>query len=425
MSFNQTGFKKYFKNTLWMFMTYGLRLFTGFFVGLWLARYLGPAEYGVYNYVISLTTIVITVATFGTTEIIVKKIIDSSEGSFESLKSGFNLRLILSFLLFIVLGFYAILFEENVEVKKYILISSFAIFFQPFEVVDSFFRAKVQAHKSSIGRMSQLIFSSIAKILLIVYQSPLYLFYLVFVFDSILYSVIIMSSYFKNNHNFFKLKSSFNTMKEIAHESFPLMVIAVTSLMLARFDLVLIGKLLDQTQVGLYSAASKTIEIGTLFAVLISLSLYPAILNSKKSDHQLYLKRMAMLNRLLVGGGVLLALFVFFFSDFVIQLLFGNKFDSSSEILQILSWNIVFISFYQVSYRWYLSENMQKLMMYKTLSAVAFNIILNFILIQQYGIKGAAYGSVLTSVIFHFLFEAVFKKTRECFKINTSFLRLR
>lgn len=420
---SKLGFRKYLNNTLWLFLTYGLRLFTGFFVGLWLARYLGPNEYGIYNYVISLTTIFITIASFGTTEIIVKKILHSPSETEENLKSGFYLRTLLTFLLFMILGIYAYFFEESPEVQIYILISSFALFFQPFEVVDSLFRAKVQVQKSSIGRMAQLSLSALAKILLIVYQAPLTWFYVLFVFDAAFYVAIIMTSYLKDYKNFITTTFSPQMIKQIAKESFPLMMIAVSALMLSRFDLVMIGKILTKTDVGFYSAASKTIEIGSLFSVLISLSLYPAILNSKKTNPDVYLKRMAMLNRLLVWGGLFLTAVVFIFAGPIIELLFGVKYMSSKEILKVLSFNILFTSFYQVSYRWYLSEDLQKFMMFKTLTAVAFNIGLNFILISKIGIMGAAIGSVTTSLIFYFFFEAFFKKTRACFKINTSFFR--
>lgn len=422
-SLKNTGFKKYFRNTMWLFLTYGLRLFTGFFVGLWLARYLGPEDYGIYNYVISFTTIIITISQFGTTEILIKKILDLPETTASSLKAGFDLRMLLSFGLFALFMLYIFLFEED-RTRSYLCISIVAIFFQPFEVVDSFFRAKVMSQKSSIGRMSQLAISSLLKIALIIYKAPLIWFYLVFVFDGIFYAAMVMSAYLKENENFLSFKASISTIKEIVRESFPLMVIAVTTLMLARFDLVLIGKLLTKVDVGLYSAASKTIEIGSLFSVIVSLSLYPAILNARKSNREVYEKRMATLNNFLVAGGMVLSLCVFFLAKPLIVVLFGNNFGPSQEILQILSFNILFVSFYQVSYRWYLSENLQHLMMIKTLIAVIFNISLNIILIQNLGIKGAAYGSLVTSFIFHFLYEAFSRRTRECFRINTSFLRL-
>lgn len=420
---NSSGFQRYLKNTFWMFLTYGLRLFSGFFVGLWLARYLGPRDYGIYNYVISFSSIFLTITAFGTPEIIVKKILEDE--SYSGLKAGFDLRLFLSLILYIFAGIYAFTFESDEEIRKFILISSMAIFFQPFEVVDSFFRARVQVRKSSIGRMAQLFISAIFKILLILYKAPFIWFYFVFVFDSIFYAAMVFGAYLKDHTSFILQQISWSAIRSLAKESFPLMVTAVSTLMLSRFDLVLIGKILNKEAVGYYSAASKTIEIGALFATIISLSIFPAILNAKKVNPELYLKRMAMLNRLLISGGVILFIFVFYFSDEMILSLFGDKFFESSEILKVLSLNLIFVSFQQVSFRWYLSEKLQDLMMYKTVSAVLFSIVLNLFLIPRYGILGAAYSSIVTSLLFHFLFELFFKRTRECFKINISFLNIK
>lgn len=419
-----SGFKRYFRNTLWLFLTVGLRLFTGFFVGLWLARYLGPEEYGTYNYVISIISIFITVAMFGTPEYLVKSILESKDKSLVILKDGFNLRAILSSILFALLVLYAYLFENNDIIRSYLLASSFALFFQTFEVVDSFFRANVQVRNSSISRMSQLLLSALLKIVLILYGANLKWFYIVFVFDAVFYAVLIMAAYLKNNVNFLKVKRSLLHIREVALGSFPLMIIAVASLMLARFDLVLIGKILGQSEVGFYSAASKIIEIGSLFSALVPLSLYPAILNSRQTNYEVYMTRMGMLNRFLVWAGILLSIIVYSFAGSLITLLFGERYSPSIEVIKILSLNITFLSFYQVSFRWYLSNNLQQFLMYKTLGAVVLSVLLNLLLIPRYGVKGAAITSVTISFFANFLFEAFFKKTRECFKINTSFLFL-
>ena len=48
---NHQGFAKYFKNTAWLFSEKILRMAVGLFVGIWVARYLGPEKYGLLSYV--------------------------------------------------------------------------------------------------------------------------------------------------------------------------------------------------------------------------------------------------------------------------------------------------------------------------------------------------------------------------------------
>jgi len=56
------GFRRYFANTSWMFAGQILRMVTGLLVGIWVARYLGPVQFGVFNYAIAFASIFGTVA---------------------------------------------------------------------------------------------------------------------------------------------------------------------------------------------------------------------------------------------------------------------------------------------------------------------------------------------------------------------------
>ena len=47
---NHQGFRKYFANTSWLFGEKILRMTVGLFVGVWVARYLGPEKFGLFSY---------------------------------------------------------------------------------------------------------------------------------------------------------------------------------------------------------------------------------------------------------------------------------------------------------------------------------------------------------------------------------------
>ncbi|MFZ2979126.1 MAG: oligosaccharide flippase family protein, partial [Candidatus Magasanikiibacteriota bacterium] len=50
---NHSGFQRYFKNTSWLFFSRIFILVLAFFISAYVARYLGPEEYGILNYIIS------------------------------------------------------------------------------------------------------------------------------------------------------------------------------------------------------------------------------------------------------------------------------------------------------------------------------------------------------------------------------------
>ena len=51
------GFMKYFKNTSWLFSEQILRMVVGLFVGIWVARYLGPERFGMFSYVLAILSL--------------------------------------------------------------------------------------------------------------------------------------------------------------------------------------------------------------------------------------------------------------------------------------------------------------------------------------------------------------------------------
>ena len=71
------GFMKYFKNTSWLVVEKILRLVVGLFVGVWVARYLGPKQFGVFSYVQSFVALFTPIASFGLDSIIVTEKINN------------------------------------------------------------------------------------------------------------------------------------------------------------------------------------------------------------------------------------------------------------------------------------------------------------------------------------------------------------
>ena len=70
--FENQGFKKYFFNTGWLMADKVLRLFVGLFVGVYVARYLGPEKFGVLNFAMSFVALFGAFAKLGLDGIVVR-----------------------------------------------------------------------------------------------------------------------------------------------------------------------------------------------------------------------------------------------------------------------------------------------------------------------------------------------------------------
>lgn len=67
--------QKILSNIGWLFADRILRMGIGLVVGVWVARYLGPEQFGIYNYAIAFVTLFSVFGTLGLDSIAVKKLI--------------------------------------------------------------------------------------------------------------------------------------------------------------------------------------------------------------------------------------------------------------------------------------------------------------------------------------------------------------
>ena len=68
----ESGLKRYFLNTSWLLMARVVQMLVSLVVGGMVARYLGPENYGTYNYVISFVGLFAALSTLGISSVVVR-----------------------------------------------------------------------------------------------------------------------------------------------------------------------------------------------------------------------------------------------------------------------------------------------------------------------------------------------------------------
>lgn len=96
MSENKVN-KRIISNVFWALVGKMTGLVSALLVGILVARYLGPTQYGVMNYAISFVTLFLVIATFGFENIEIREEAKANEQKDTILGTVFILRLLLSF----------------------------------------------------------------------------------------------------------------------------------------------------------------------------------------------------------------------------------------------------------------------------------------------------------------------------------------
>jgi len=399
---NHQGIRRYGASTLWLFAEQVLRMVAGFLVGVWVARYLGPEKFGLFSYALAFVSIFQGIAKLGLDGIVVRDLVQEPEKRDVYLGTSFWLKLlggVITFLIIAIVLFIQSIFTSNFfsETNIYILIIAFGIIFQSFEVIDFYYQATVQAKYISIRRIIQLIFSSIIKICLVLIGADLIWFVLVSLFDIISLSIMGWLIYRSQGLSNFVRYFDIGIGKKLLRDSLPLLLSSIAVSIYMRIDQVMIKNMLGDREVGLYSAAMRLVEVWYFIPMIITQSVFPAIV-SRYNDKQEFYRRLVILSAVMGYLGLFLSIILSLSSYFIVKILYGEKFLDSASVLSILSF-IIFISFWMSGVSKRQAIDMQKFALFATILSAISNIILNLIFIPLYGVEGAAIVSVLNQFI--------------------------
>lgn len=172
--------------------------------------------------------------------------------------------------------------------------------------------------------------------------------------------------------------------------------------------------MLNNNELGIYSlAATLASNLILIIQVIIPL-LVPKLGEIKEKK--------AQLNKLrnIVVYATILLLFInivfFYFGGFLINLVFGEKYDDSFPVFITLLIATSILSIESILAQYYATIGKIKFLIYYWIVTLAINIVLNYLWIPTYGIIGAAWSSLITYSIM--LILVLIKVLKEYFYIR-------
>jgi len=410
---NHQGFRRYAANTSWMMGEKILRMFVGLFVGIWVARYLGPEQFGLLSYAQSFVFLFTAIATLGLDGIVVRELVKDQSRRDELLGTAFGLKLIGALLILPVLWLAVQITSNDSYTNLLVFIIASATVFQSFNVIDFYYQARVKSKYVALANSVALGTSSAIKIALILNDAPLMAFAVMVTFDAFVLSLGLVFFYkATSKEKLFSWQFRAATAKRLLKDSWPLILSGLVISIYMKIDQVMIKEMLNADAVGQYAAAVRLSEAWYFIPMVIANSVFPAIINAKKISEELYLQRLQRLYTLMVWMAIGIALPVTFLSNWLINLLYGPEYQKAAGVLMVHVWAGVFV-FLGVAFSKYLtSENLVIKSFYRTAIGAVANVLLNFLLIPLFGILGAAVATLLGQLISNMVYDVFDKELR-------------
>ncbi len=425
---NHSGFRKYFDNITWLMAERVLRMTVALLVGVYVARYLGPVRFGMLSYANSFVGLFLALATLGIESIVIRELVKRPKSRNELLGTAFGLKFIGTIIMWLIILISVPLTDNDTQSNIFIAIISLAVIFQAFNVIDFNFQAEVKSKYVVQVQFIQLFFTSFAKLFLIYINAPLLWFVWIFCFDAFSLALGLVVMYLLRSGDFLHWKWRWDVARSLLLDSWPLILSGVLVSIYVNIDQVMIKMMIDEQAVGYYAIATRLSTAWYFIPIAVTSSMFPAILNAKYNNPDVYHQRLQTLYDILLWMAILIAITIFYLSDLIIDLLVGGEYAPAASVLSIAIIAGIFTNIGLINNKFFEAENRQIDILYRSLLGVSVNIMLNIILINKYGIYGAAMATIAaqfsTSLVYTYLkrdSRVLFFMFLKCFDVRRVF----
>jgi O-antigen/teichoic acid export membrane protein len=234
------------------------------------------------------------------------------------------------------------------------------------------------------------------------------LMYLAFIVAKLVYLLFALNKFYRFRYliTLFKL-FDLDNVKHYAFNSWSYVLNALLVVVFVQIDIIMLKQMgVSFDEIGVYSVAIKIYFTVVIFADILFKQYYPKVsmyLHKNDTDGlKVFILKIQSLN---VYTSVVLACMTMLFAHEIIIFSFGSEFIEASKMLILFSVIIIF-RFSMYTYTALLSSsNFNHLKLVTSLTCVVINIVLNYILIPDYGV----YGSVLATIITEFVLVVMYK----------------
>jgi len=388
------------RNVLWL--TLG-KVFTGLLAIILtaiVARKLGVNQFGIFALSLSIAGILSYVADFGSSYLTTREIAMDNEQVGKYLISGSIVKIFLIVPIYITL-FLSLKHFYAYQIRFAIYLAFSAIIFLTFiKFFTSIFNGLEKMHYTAIilSAYSLLLFIISLIIIFLGYRHATNLLYGNIIASIIMtIATLIVLKKTTLHSGMINFDSSFCYV--FFKKSIPFGLFFIGGIIYFQADTVMLSIMKTMDDVGFYQASMKLITEIDIIPFIFTSALYPTITKEFVSSKIKAGIMMEQAFRYMLYLGLPLALGVTLLSQHIISLIFGNKYQATVLIFQILAWIIPIRFCAHVLGTILSASGNQSFRALSTWISALVNICLNLILIPRYSYNGAAIASVVTAAI--------------------------
>ena len=391
-----SGFRKYSKSTGWIL---GGRIATmgiSFLATLFIARNLGPTNYGQLSYALSVIGIIGFIAPLGLDNILYRELLRSPDRGHSLLGTSLLLKLAAGAATAAVAAVFALVVSTDDVSRILILILAGTFLLTPFQIINFTFLARSEPKYQAISTVVITIILNLLKVAAIVLGKGVIYIALTLLLEPFLYAVAYLYMYQAKVGSVRAWSWDTASGKMLLRDSLPVTLLSSFTFIYARIDQVFIKVMIGTAEVGIYDAAVRLVDVWNFIPGAITTALFPAMVNAYRGSREALVARTRKIGVAFFIAPLALSAVVSILSPFVVHVLYGPAFQESGIVLRIYIWSFVGTSLGILTQTYLTLTNERLLLVMSSFLPMVVNIALNLLWVPSYGVVGAAYATVIS-----------------------------
>ena len=393
-------------NVFWLTVEQIVRMGVALATGIWVARYLGPEQYGWLSYAMAVVGTVASFTSLGLNAVVVRELAREPAQATAWTGAAFFLKSAGATVGFLVcLGMAAARGGTASPVPALVAIVALGMFFQTFDIIDLIFQAEGAARLSGWIRIGACVAANAVKAALLFAHASLLLLAAAGVLELALTAVGWILAARRRGRRWADLAWHGDHVARLLHESWPLALSGLAVYTQAYADQLVIGQMLGGADLGQYAAAMRVIAVFSFVPMVVQTVAAPEITRAKRDDETLYRRRLHSLYRLMFGLFLLTAVPLIAVGPWFARLLFGAPYAAAAALLPLLALRLFFTNLGVARSVFITNEGLFRFALFTAVVGAALNLLLNVWWVPRWGARGAILASFASFGITTFGFE--------------------
>ena len=395
----------------WLVSERAATLLLNLIVGIFVARYLGPENYGTLSYAIAFIALLSTIPYLGFGGVVVQQLVHERDSQGEIMGTVLGAKFAAAVLAFLLANLISVLVVDEAEARLLILLISFSMLFDVSTGARLIFEARTDLRGVALVGLVAGAANAIGRAVAVVAEAPLWVFALMVTFQSLVAAAGYVWITSRRAGEGFRLRFKAARARELFRKSWPLILSSAAAALYLKIDQFMLGQMLGMESVGTYAVAARLSEVWYFIPSAIAATIFPRLVELKSADPAKYERRIKDSLRYSFWLSLAIAVPVSLAAPFIVVALYGEPFRDAGLILAIHVWACPAVFMGKVAEKWFVTEDLLKFLIGRQLLAAILNVGLNLILIPTYGGAGAAVATVIAYVFAYYLSCFTSRKT--------------